>query len=42
VASGDRQPGTIAEVSLRLLYLIFSQLLGWLTLLPQASSPKNI
>ena len=32
----------IAAVSLRLLYLIFSQLLGWLTLLPRASSSKNI
>jgi hypothetical protein len=32
----------IAAVSLRLLYLIFSQLLSWLTLLPRASSSKDI
>jgi putative transposase len=32
----------IAEVSLRLLYLIFSQLLTWLTLLPRASSYTDI
>jgi hypothetical protein len=30
------------RVSLRLLYLIFSQLLSWLTLLPRASSSKDI
>ena len=29
-------------MSLRLLYLIFSQLLSWLTLLPRASSSKDI
>jgi putative transposase len=32
----------IAEVSLRLLYLIFSQLLSWLTLLPRASTSKDV
>jgi putative transposase len=32
----------IAAVSLRLLYLIFSQLLSWLTLLPHAPSSKDI
>jgi putative transposase len=32
----------IADVSLRLLYLIFSHLLSWLTLLPRASSTKDI
>ena len=32
----------IADVSLRLLYLIFSQLVSWLTLLPRASSSKDI
>ena len=32
----------IAAVSLRLLYLIFSQLLSWLTLLPRASSSKDV
>jgi hypothetical protein len=32
----------IAEVSLRLIYLIFSQLLSWLTLLPRAPSSKEI
>jgi putative transposase len=42
VTSGDRQPGMIAEVSLRLLYLIFSQLLSWLTLLPRASTSKDV
>ena len=36
------QPGMIAAVSLRLLYLIFSQLLSWLTLLPRASSYKDV
>jgi hypothetical protein len=30
------------EVPLRLLYLIFSHLLSWLTLLPRASSSKDI
>jgi len=38
----DRQPGMIATVSLRLLYLISSWLLGWLTLLGRASSTKDI
>jgi hypothetical protein len=38
----DRQPGRIAAVSLRFLYLIFSQLLSWLTLLPHASSDKDV
>jgi hypothetical protein len=42
VTSGDLQPGMIAEVSLRLLYLIFSLLLGWPTLLGRASSAKDI
>ena len=32
----------IAAVSLRLLYLIFSQLLSWLTLLPRAPSYKDV
>jgi putative transposase len=32
----------IADMSLRLLYLIFSRLVSWLTLLPRASSSKNI
>jgi hypothetical protein len=32
----------IAEVSLRLLYLIFSQLLSWLTLLPRTSTSKDV
>lgn len=34
VSCGDRPPGVIAEVSLRLLYLIFSQLLTWLNTAP--------
>jgi hypothetical protein len=38
VTCGDQQPGMIADVSLRLLYLIFSRLLSWLTLLCRASS----
>jgi hypothetical protein len=42
VTSGDLQPGMIAEVSLRLLYLIFSLLLSWLTLLGRSSSSKDI
>jgi putative transposase len=32
----------IVEVSLRLPYLIFGQLLSWLTLLPRASASKDI
>jgi hypothetical protein len=32
----------IANVSLRLLYLIFSRLLSWLTLLGRASSSKDV
>ena len=32
----------ITDVSLRLLYLIFDRLLGWLTLLGRASSSKDI
>ena len=32
----------ITAVSLRLLYLVFSRLLSWLTLLPRASSAKDI
>ena len=32
----------ITDVSLRLLNLIFSRLLSWLTLLPRASSSKDI
>ena len=42
VTCRDRQPGMIAAVSLRLLYLIFSRLLSWLTLLPRASSSKDV
>jgi len=32
----------ITDVSLRLLYLIFNQLLSWLALLPRAPSSKDI
>ena len=32
----------ITDVSLRLLYLIFSWLLSWLTLRPRASASKDI
>ena len=32
----------IAEVSLRLSYLIFSRLLSWLTLLPRTPSSKDV
>jgi putative transposase len=42
VNCGDWQLCMIEDVSLRLLYLIFSQLLSWLTLLPRASSSKDI
>ena len=38
----DGQPGTIAAVSLRLLYLIVSRLLSWLTLLSRATASKDI
>ena len=38
----DRQHCVIATVSLRLLYLIFNQLLSWLTLLPRTPSSKDI
>jgi len=41
VACGDRQPGMITNVSLRLLYLIFKQLLTWLTLLPAHRRPRT-
>ena len=36
------RPGTIMVVSLRLLYLIFGQLLSWLTLLGRTTSSKDI
>jgi putative transposase len=42
VSCGDRQPGKIAGVSLRLVYLIFDGLLNWLTLLGRASASKDI
>ena len=42
VTSGDLQPGMIADVSLRLLYLIISLLLSWLTLLGRSASSKDI
>ena len=42
MTSGDRPPGMITDVLLRLLYLIFNQLLSWLTLLPRAPSSKDI
>jgi hypothetical protein len=42
VICGDRQPGTIAGVSLGLLYLIFDRLLDWLTLRGRTSSSKDI
>ena len=42
MTSGDLQPGLIAEVSLRLLYLIISLLLSWLTLLGRSASSKDI
>jgi hypothetical protein len=32
----------ITDLSLRLLYLIFDRLLGWLTLLGRASSSKDV
>ena len=41
MTSGDRQPGMIAKVSLRLVYLIFDGLLNWLTLLGRASASKT-
>jgi len=37
-----QRPGMILPVSLRLLYLIFDRLLGWLMLLGRASSSKDI
>jgi hypothetical protein len=37
-----QQPGMILPVPLRLLYLIFDRLLGWLMLLGRASSSKDI
>src|SRR5215218_8153833 len=42
VACGDLQPRMIADVSLRLLYLILNWLLSLLTLLPRASLSKDI
>ena len=40
--SVPRRPGMIANVSLRLLYLIFNLLLNWLLLLGRTSSCKVI
>jgi putative transposase len=37
-----QRPGTIMVVSLRLLYLIFGQLLSWQTLLGRTTPSKNI
>jgi len=37
----DRQPGMIAAVSLRVLYLIVSRLLSWLTLLSRATASRT-
>jgi putative transposase len=37
----DQRSGTIMIVSLRLLYLIFGQLLDWMMLLARASSSKD-
>jgi hypothetical protein len=42
VTCGDRGPGTITDVSLRLLYLILSPSTDCLTLLPARPSPKDI
>jgi hypothetical protein len=42
VTCTDRQPGMIAAVSLRLLYLIVSRLPSWLTLLSRATASKDI
>ena len=42
MSCGDRQPGKIAGVSLRLVYLIFDGLLNWLTLLGRTSASKDI
>ena len=36
------RPGTIMVVSLRLLYLIFGQLISWLTLRARTTSSKDI
>jgi putative transposase len=38
----SQRPGTIMAVSLRLLYLIFGQLLSWLSLLGRTTSSKDI
>ena len=40
VTCRDRQPGMIAAVSLRVLYLIVSRLLSWLTLLSRATASR--
>jgi hypothetical protein len=37
-----QRPGTIMDVSLRLIYLIFDRLLDWLTLLGRASASKDL
>ena len=37
-----RQPGMIADVSLRLLYLILDRFLSWLLLLGRTSSSKDL
>jgi hypothetical protein len=38
----DQQPGMIAAMALRLLYLILDRLLSWLMLLGRATSSKDI
>jgi hypothetical protein len=38
----SQRPGTIMAVSLRLVYLIFGQLLRWLALLGRTTSSKDI
>ena len=40
--SAFRAAGMIPGVTLRLLYLIFSRVLGWLMLLGRASSSKDV
>jgi putative transposase len=42
VIGGRRWPGMIAAVSLRLLYLIFQQVLGLVLLLGRTASTKDV
>jgi hypothetical protein len=41
VINDDRQPGMIADVSLRVLYLLFQQVLGLILLMGRTPPPRT-